>query len=330
MSLLGDRLDLSKDILKMDGSIFVNCDDQCDSFTRFLLDKIFINFQNEIIWCYEKPGAGLDKFKNNHSSIFFYTKNEEHLFNTIFVPRKGETELTKSTGRHSVDYEGKISPDWWVDIPSFATAMTAGERSVKMLGVSFPTQLPEKLLERIIKAGSNENDLIMDYFGGSAVAGAVAQKIKRKWIIIELGEQFNTINIPRLKIVLSGDQSGISKANNWQGGGFFKYYELEQYEDALKKAIYNPTEKELENIDFSLSEKQAKVALDIDLKKEKANFVFEKLYPDVDIPETISNLFGKKIKKIFKNKVVFEDGSEAELNNLDFEKYESLKKLIYW
>jgi len=86
----------------------------------------------------------------------------------------------------------------------------------------------------------------------------------------------------------------------------------------------------LENIDFSLSEKQAKVALDIDLKKEKARFVFEKLYPDVDIPETISNLFGKKIKKILKDKVVFEDKSEVDLNNLDFEKYEPLKKLIYW
>ncbi len=351
MSLLEKRLELSKDLLKSDGSIFVNCDDRCNSFTRFLLDKIFINFQNEIIWCYEKPGAGLDKLKNNHSNIWFYTKNQNYLFNTIFVPRKGETELTKSTGRHVVDYEGKISPDWWIDIPSFATAMTAGERTVKMLGIQFPTQLPEKLLERILKAGSNEGDLIMDYFGGSAVAGAVAQKTKRKWIIVELGEQFYTINIPRLKLVLAGDQSGISKNNNWQGGGFFKYYELEQYEDVLKRANYSPTEKELQKIDFnfstlengakaerkkqiedsfSLSEKLADKGLEVDLKKEKARFVFEKLYPDVDIAETISNLFGKKIKKIGKDKVIFEDDSEVDLNNLDFTRYASLKKLIYW
>jgi len=79
-----------------------------------------------------------------------------------------------------------------------------------------------------------------------------------------------------------------------------------------------------------LSEKQAKVAMDIDIAKEKVRFVFEKLYPDVDIPETISNLFGKKIKKITKNKVIFEDDFEMDLNNLDFDKYESLKKLIYW
>ena len=146
----------------------------------------------------------------------------------------------------------------------------------------------------------------------------------------------------RMKIVLSGDKEfkaihspvvrkpHLSKDVDWNGGGFFKYYELEQYEDALKKAVYNPTKEELENIDFSLSEKQAKVALDIDLKKEMAKFVFEKLYPDVDIPETISNLFGKKIKKITKDKVIFVDDSEVDLNNLDFDKYDSLKKLIYW
>ncbi len=138
----------------------------------------------------------------------------------------------------------------------------------------------------------------------------------------------------RLKEVLANqgrhEPCGISENVNWQGGGFFKYYELEQYEDVLKKAIYNPLDRELENIDFSLSEKQAKLALDIDLKKEKARFVFEKLYPDVDIPETISNLFGKKIKKISKDMVIFEDDTEIDLNNLDFEKYEPLKKLIYW
>jgi len=79
-----------------------------------------------------------------------------------------------------------------------------------------------------------------------------------------------------------------------------------------------------------LSEKLADKGLEIDLKKEKARFVFEKLYPDVDIAETISNLFGKKIKKIGEDKIIFGDDSEIDLNNLDFAKYASLKKLIYW
>jgi hypothetical protein len=147
-----------------------------------------------------------------------------------------------------------------------------------------------------------------------------------------MGDYFYTDILFRMKQTVGGIKVGISKLGltDYQGGGFFKYYELEQYEDALKRAAYNPTEKKLESIDFSLSEKQARVALDINLKKEKARFVFEKLYPDVDVPETISNLFGKNIKKISKDKVVFEDGSEVDLNNLDFEKYEPLKKLIYW
>jgi hypothetical protein len=146
-----------------------------------------------------------------------------------------------------------------------------------------------------------------------------------------MGNFIDSIVLKRMKSILFGDiRPKLSEDLNWQGGGFFKYYELEQYEDALKRAIYNPTENELENIDFSLSEKQAKVALDVDLKKEKAKFVFAKLYPDVDIAETISNLYGKKIKRIIKSKLIFEDESEIDLNDLDFTKYESLKKLIYW
>jgi adenine-specific DNA-methyltransferase len=178
----------------------------------------------------------------------------------------------------------------------------------------------------------------LDYFGGSGTtAQAVLELNKlegegdRKYLIVEMGSYFYSVTIPRLK--------KLCIANKWKKGlpinnngisQFFKYYELEQYEDVLKNAVYNPNEKELENIDFSLSEKQAKIALDIDTKKEKAKFVFEKLYHDVDIAETISNLYGKNIKKINKDKVVFEDESEINLKNLDFESNEALKKLIYW
>ena len=161
----------------------------------------------------------------------------------------------------------------------------------------------------------------------SSKARVIMKKIGilgRMKIVIKGDKEFKAIHSPVLR------KPHLSKDVDWNGGGFFKYYEFEQYEDALKKAVYNPLDDKLENIDFSLSEKQAKEGLEIDLKKEKARFVFEKLYPDVDIPETISNLFGKKIKKISKDKVVFEDDSEVDLNNLSFEKYEALKKLIYW
>ncbi len=230
---------------------------------------------------------------------------------------------SKGTPQYKVgNQDFELLDSKWTDIPGYSS--TTG----------FQTENSEKLLLRVIKTGSNDNDVILDFFLGSGTTTAVAHKINRKWIGVEMGDQFYDFCLPRMKEVLAvegkNEPCGISKEVNWEGGGFFKYYELEQYEDALKKAVYNPLDKELENIDFSLSEKQAKVALDIDLKKETARFVFEKLYPDVDIVETISNLFGKKIKKISKDKVVFEDDIEIDLNNLDFDKWPSLKKLIYW
>lgn len=257
----------------------------------------------------------------------------------------------QSLGRIKIDIDEKIYPvgDIWNDIYSFTQSeMRTSEN------LSFNTQKPENFIRRILQATTDQKDIVLDFYGGSGTTFAVSQKLNRKWVGVEMGNYFyefySDLNnkqlvkkmgiLGRLKNVLYGDKSFIaidksrrshlSKDIDWQGGGFFKYYELEQYEDALKRAVYNPLDEKLENIDFSLSEKQAKVALDIDLKKEKARFVFERLYPDVDIPETISNLFGKKIKKISKDKVVFEDESEVDLNNLDFEKYEPLKKLIYW
>jgi adenine-specific DNA-methyltransferase len=201
LTLLENRLQIAKALLNRKGNIFVNSDDQCNSFVRLLLDIIFNNFQNEIIWSYEKPGAGLGKFKNNHANIYFYTKTMEFTFNTLFVPRKGETELTGRKGRFAVDYKGKISPDWWQDIPSFATAMTAGERTNKMFGVPFPTQQPEKLLKRIIHVSSNAGTIVLDYFLGSGTTTDVAHKFGRKYIGVEAGNHFETVILPRMKKV---------------------------------------------------------------------------------------------------------------------------------
>ena len=86
---------------------------------------------------------------------------------------------------------------------------------------------------------------IIDFFLGSGTTSSVAHKMGRKWLGIEMGEQFNTIILPRMKKVLAGDNIGISKDINWKGGGFFKYYSLEQFEDSLSKVNYS------ENVPFS-------------------------------------------------------------------------------
>jgi len=111
--------------------------------------------------------------------------------------------------------------DFWQDIKTTGAIAKEG-------GVEFPnSKKPEKLLERVIKMTTNEGDIVLDSFLGSGTTSAVAHKMNRKWIGIELGEHANTHCIPRLKSVVDGsDQSGISKAMDWNGGGGFKFYNL--------------------------------------------------------------------------------------------------------
>jgi adenine-specific DNA-methyltransferase len=91
----------------------------------------------------------------------------------------------------------------------------------------FGTPKPEKLVKRILELATNPNDLVLDSFAGSGTTGAVAHKIGRRWIMVELGEHCHTHIIPRLQKVIDGtDQGGISKAVNWKGGGGFRYYKL--------------------------------------------------------------------------------------------------------
>lgn len=109
----------------------------------------------------------------------------------------------------------------WTDIPGYSQSH------------DFPTENSEELLQRVIEASSNRGDFVLDYFLGSGTTTAVAQKLGRKWIGVEMGEFFEKIPLVRMKKVLYGEKSGISKEANWQGGGFFKYQYLEQYEDTL-------------------------------------------------------------------------------------------------
>jgi len=109
---------------------------------------------------------------------------------------------------------------------------------------AFDYPKPEKLLEFIIDVATNPGDLVLDSFAGSGTTGAVAHKMGRRWIMVELGEHCHTHIIPRLQKVINGeDQGGISKAVNWQGGGGFRYYKLAQsliVDDPWGNQIINP------------------------------------------------------------------------------------------
>lgn len=225
--------------------------------------------------------------------------------------------------------KGKVIGDVWSDIMSFQQNATGLER------IGFDTQKPEELLYRIVKSGTNPDSIVLDFFSGSGTTISTAFKLQLKWIGVEMGEHFDSFNLARLKKVLAGDNAGISTKEdvNWQGGGFFKYYELEQYEDILAKAKYHWQGKESDNQveQYSFMQDQKLLdAIEIDYKNKNAKVVFENLYPDVDIAETLSNVSGKHIKQLFEDKVVFEDGTEVVYAEMTFEKYPWIKPLIWW
>src|SRR5690606_326484 len=91
----------------------------------------------------------------------------------------------------------------------------------------FPTPKPEKLLKKILDVATSPGDLVLDSFAGSGTTGAVAHKMGRRWIMVELGDHCETHVVPRLKKVIDGeDQGGISKAVEWKGGGGYRYFKL--------------------------------------------------------------------------------------------------------
>jgi len=196
---------------------------------------------------------------------------------------------------------------------------------------NFPTENSEILLKRVIESTSNEDSLVMDFFLGSGTTTAVAHKLKRKWLGVEMGEHFYDVILPRMKKVLFYDKRGISKEkdvkekyNTQNAGGFFKYYELEQYEDTLRKVKYedsglfnNPYEHPYNQYVFMRDSKMLEV-LEIDYKNNKVKVDLSKLYENIDITETLSNLCGKWIKKISPNYVEFEDGEKIDIKNLDY------------
>jgi adenine specific DNA methylase Mod len=199
------------------------------------------------------------------------------------------------------------------------------------------TQKPEQLLQRIISLTTNKNDIIFDFFSGSGTTIATAHKLGRKWIGVEMGKYYETDILFRMKQVLcahgKNEPCGISKEVNWQGGGFFKYYELEQYEEALANCKYedgdlfnSPSETPYQEYVFMKDEKMLE-CMEIDYENNKVKVDLDKLYPNIDIAETLSNLTGKWIKKISDDEVEFEDGAKINTKDLD---YKLIKPLIWW
>ncbi|HEC1542247.1 TPA: site-specific DNA-methyltransferase [Campylobacter upsaliensis] len=193
----------------------------------------------------------------------------------------------------------------------------------------FDTPKPEKLLKRICEIASKEESIVLDFFAGSGTTLASAQKLGRKWLGIEMGEHFYKVILPRLKKVIGGFESGISKECEYKGGGAFSYYELESYEEALRECEYKLDENHI--IDYKKSRKLIKTLQ----KGENITLDMSGYEADFDPFLTLSNLYGWKIKKLYLDEkdvktCEFKNGEIVNLNTLDLIKLEKLKTLIWW
>ena len=188
--MMSVRLIEMKRILSNEGSIYLHCDPTASHYLKVIMDSIFgrENFKNEIIWGYEKPRSASRKWRMNHDTILFYVKNDkaDYPFNVQRVPKlDGTFEMRKPFKRPDGSVwtpkaKGKQAGSWWYDIASFATRMSAKERT------GYPTQKPLALLKRIIKASSNEDYIVFDPFCGCATALVAAQLEARRWIGIDI------------------------------------------------------------------------------------------------------------------------------------------------
>jgi adenine-specific DNA-methyltransferase len=123
--------------------------------------------------------------------------------------------------------DGILPTTLWADGETFGLNQQ-GVREIRSLGLpDFPTPKPERLISKVLEIGSSPGDIVLDSFAGSGTTGAVAQKVGRRWIMVELGEHCHTHILPRLKKVIDGeDEGGIAKTVDWKGGGGFRYYRI--------------------------------------------------------------------------------------------------------
>jgi len=173
-------------VLKSTGSIYLHCDPTASHYLKLVMDAVFgaKNFRNEIVWYYRRWTNASRNFQKMHDIIFWYSKAADYKFEKLFQPfsektihRKISVDGITNLGEKRDLEKGIVMHDVW-EIPYIHS------QSKERLG--YPTQKPEALLERIIKASSNEGDIILDPFCGCGTTITVAEKLKRKWIGIDI------------------------------------------------------------------------------------------------------------------------------------------------
>lgn len=195
LRMIYPRLVLMKELLSDRGSIYVHIDWHVGHYVKMILDDIFgkASFRNEIIWWYLWGGRGKTQWNSKHDTILFYSKSDKWTFNYKDV--LDDHNLMTEGSKNRLNYKGAMVttksntseiPDDKV-LPS-DTWYIATINAMSKEKLNYATQKPEALLKRIIKASSNEGDLVCDFFGGSGTTAAVAERLGRRWITCDIGK----------------------------------------------------------------------------------------------------------------------------------------------
>lgn len=319
LTFMKNRLEVARELLRDDGVIFVQCDDNEQAYLKILMDEVFgrESFIANIIW-QKKSGGGQDSetFTKEHEYLLVFKKKNWEIseektdyieldFSKLINNRKAKLlKLEKwgsgayKTDRPSLFYSIKnpngedyfpMAPDGkdgrWRKKPESLDEKhikwemrdnklipyeviyfdemenqkkvvktrtlwfddgntTEATKEIKLIfgDKLFTTPKPEKLLNRIMERTTNELDIVLDFFAGSGTTAAVAHKMGRQYIGVEQMDYIQSITVERMKKVIGGEQGGISKNVNWQGGGDFIYCELMPYNEAFINRIQTATD----------------------------------------------------------------------------------------
>ena len=226
LQFMYERLILMHELLSKKGCIYLHCDWHKSHHLRFLLDEVFgeDNFKNEIIWAYRTGGVGKNFWPRKHDVLLFYSKSSEYIHNAlqerIFYEKPFFNEQVDEEGRYFADVYIR---DMWDDIKPVINVSKERE--------DYPTQKPQALIERIIKASSNENSIVLDCFVGSGTTVIAAEKLGRRWIAADINKGAIQTTIKRLQ-TLPNMQRGIVhyRVNNYDAST-----DLERRDIVIKK-----------------------------------------------------------------------------------------------
>ena len=253
LQFMYERLLLLRELLADEGSIYLHCDWHKSHFLRCIMDEVFWdeNFQNEIVRWYRTWWSSQWKRSQKHDTLLFYSRSNNMTFNT-----QKEKAYTKAKWRKA----GIIDYGWWTaeffedDYGVYNWVIARDVRDVSYINsqsderVDYPTQKPEALLERIIKASSNPGDIVLDCFMGSGTTCAVAQKLGRRWIGCDINTGAIQTTIKRITKILeeqkttekieksknktggkTGNQEETKLDKTWPFGTTFKVYNVNEY-----------------------------------------------------------------------------------------------------